>query len=68
MGISEDRWTCPDCDRTIVVRLRVAARAGLRAAQERHATEHANGNRPSGAGPRAGARSLHGGAVRAARV
>jgi len=44
MGISEDRWTCPRCNRTIVLRSRGAGRDGLRAAQEKHAVEHGIGN------------------------
>ena len=60
MDISGDRWTCPACDRTIVVRMRAAAGAGLRAAQERHATEHAMSDRAPWNGSRAGERYVRG--------
>jgi hypothetical protein len=56
VGISEDRWTCPDCDRTYVVPLRGAARATLRAVQERHAEEHGTVDGAGAAGRWAGGR------------
>jgi len=45
MGISEDRWTCPECNWTYVVReSRTDARAKLSAVRESHAKEHVNGH------------------------
>ncbi len=45
MGISEDRWTCPDCNWTYVLsESRADARARLSAVREGHAQEHATGH------------------------
>lgn len=43
MSISEDRWTCPQCNWTMVISMRVGAWETLRAAQDRHAIERGHG-------------------------
>jgi len=41
MGISDDRWTCPECDRTFIVEDSYArARGRLAAVRAVHAVEH----------------------------
>lgn len=41
MTCSTDRWTCPDCQRTVVVNGSQAdTRAAIAAVQTRHATGH----------------------------
>ncbi len=43
MGISDDRWTCPDCNWTYALgESRADARTRLSAARDEHAKEHAN--------------------------
>jgi len=44
--VSDDRWTCPDCERTTVVRgSDPDIRAALDAVRERHRTGHPNPTR-----------------------
>ncbi len=41
MSVSQDRWSCPDCGRTVVVDGSDAdIRCALRACQQRHAAGH----------------------------
>ena len=47
MDISNDRWTCPLCDRTLVFRTSLETPRSLAAVQERHALSEHSGSRAS---------------------
>ena len=55
MDISNDRWTCPLCDRTLVFRTSLETPRSLAAVQERHALSEHSG---SGASSRHAGRAL----------
>ena len=54
MGIANDRWTCPDCDRTFVLDSPDLDRSRLSALQGEHAAVHAVEERTSTPADRSG--------------